>query len=117
MKYLTTKRVYKQKCFSDTIKNLNCEILTTNLVTFKNWLGLRMKNNRGSLKNPIFSERFIKNQYRFKVRLGEKEGGGDLKGGDTSMHLKHYCKKTRIKVLLIDICTSIISLSKIAHQM
>ena len=28
LKYLTTKKVYKQKCFSVTIKNLNCEILT-----------------------------------------------------------------------------------------
>ena len=35
-----------------------------------------MKNNRGSLKNLIFSERFTKKQYRFKVRLGEKEGDG-----------------------------------------
>ena len=35
-----TKKVYKQKCFSGftvTIKNLNCEILTKNLVTFKRW--------------------------------------------------------------------------------
>ena len=35
-----TKNVYKQKCFSGftvTIKNLNCEILTKNLVTFKRW--------------------------------------------------------------------------------
>ena len=35
-----TKKVYKQKCFSGftvTIKNLNCEILTKNLVTFKGW--------------------------------------------------------------------------------
>ena len=31
------KKVYKQKCFSVTIKNLNCEILTKNLVTFKRW--------------------------------------------------------------------------------
>ena len=30
-----TKQVYKQKCFSVTIKNLNSEILTKNLVTFK----------------------------------------------------------------------------------
>ena len=31
----TTKKVYKQKCFSVTIKNSNSEILTKNLVTFK----------------------------------------------------------------------------------
>ena len=28
LKYLTIKEIYKQKCFSFTIKNLNCEILT-----------------------------------------------------------------------------------------
>ena len=32
-----TKKVYKQKCFSVTIKNLNWEILTKNVVTFKRW--------------------------------------------------------------------------------
>ena len=36
-----TKKVYKQKCFSVTIKNLNCEILTKNLVTFKRWDGFK----------------------------------------------------------------------------
>ena len=34
LKYLTTKNVHKQKCFSVAIKNLNCEISTKNLVTF-----------------------------------------------------------------------------------
>ena len=32
-----TKKVYKQKCFSVVTKNLNCEILTKNLVSFKRW--------------------------------------------------------------------------------
>ena len=32
-----TKKVYKQKRFSVVTKNLNCEILTKNLVTFKRW--------------------------------------------------------------------------------
>ena len=36
-------------------KNLNWEILTKNLVTFKRWDGVRMKNFMvGSLKNPVF---------------------------------------------------------------
>ena len=42
-----TKKVYKQKCFSVTNKNLNWEIITKNLVTFKflkNEMKLRMKN-------------------------------------------------------------------------
>ena len=41
-----TKKVYKQKCFLFIItKNLNWEILTKNLVTFKkDGMGLRMKN-------------------------------------------------------------------------
>ena len=38
-----TKKVYKQKCFSVVTKNLNYEILTKNLVTFKRWIGLRKK--------------------------------------------------------------------------
>ena len=33
-----------------------------------------MKNYGGSLKNPIFRGRFTKNRYKFKVRLGKKEG-------------------------------------------
>ena len=32
-----------QKCFSVITKNLNWETLTKNLVTLKNWMGLRMK--------------------------------------------------------------------------
>ena len=42
-----TKKVHKQKCFSVTNKNLNREIITKNLVTFKllkNEMKLRMKN-------------------------------------------------------------------------
>ena len=44
LKCLLTKKVYKQKCFSVITKNLNWEILTKNFVTFKRWLGLRIKN-------------------------------------------------------------------------
>ena len=36
-----TKKVYKQKCFSVITKNLNWEILTKNLVTFKRWDGVK----------------------------------------------------------------------------
>ena len=35
LKYLTTKKVYKQKFFSVITKNLNWEILSNNLITFK----------------------------------------------------------------------------------
>ena len=35
------KNVYKQKYFSITTKNLNWEILTKNLVTFKRWDGVK----------------------------------------------------------------------------
>ena len=39
-----TKKVYKQKIFlSIIIKNLNLEILTKNLVSFNDGMGLRMK--------------------------------------------------------------------------
>ena len=41
MKHLMTKKVYKQKMFLSLItKNLNWEILTKNLVTFKRWDGV-----------------------------------------------------------------------------
>ena len=75
-------------------KNLNWEILTKNLVTFKRWY--RVKDEKfgyygGSLKNPIFGEGFTKNQCiggnclkrgklrqfaDLRVRLGEKKVGG-----------------------------------------
>ena len=35
-----TKKVFKQKFFYAITKNLNWEILTTNLVTFKRWDGV-----------------------------------------------------------------------------
>ena len=41
------KKIHKQKCFSVTNKNLNWEIITKNLVTFKlfkDQMKLRMKN-------------------------------------------------------------------------
>ena len=39
-----TKKVYKQFFFFVITKNLNWEILTKNLVTLKDDMGLRMKN-------------------------------------------------------------------------
>ena len=36
-----TKKVYKQKCFSVIATNLNWEILTKNLFTFKRWDGVK----------------------------------------------------------------------------
>ena len=75
----------------------------------------------GSRKNPIFSGRFTKNQYRFKVLLGKKKREGGVKGGiDAVMHtmkLDVLLHKTRIKVPRFGICTYMISLSKIAHQL
>ena len=68
--------------FSVTIKNLNCQILTKNSVTFKRWDELKMKNYGGSLKNSTFRGRYTKNRYRFKVWLGKKGEGKSLKGGD-----------------------------------
>ena len=35
------KKLYKQKCFSVIAKNLNCEILSKNLVPFKRWDGAK----------------------------------------------------------------------------
>ena len=39
-----TKKVYTQKCFPIITKNLNWEILTKNLVTFKRWGGVKDGN-------------------------------------------------------------------------
>ena len=44
----------------------NWEISTKNLVTFKRWMGLRiknLKNHGGSLKNPVFKGGLTKSQY------------------------------------------------------
>ena len=54
--------------FSVTTKNLNREILTKNLVTFKRWDGVKDEKFEyygGSLKNPIFREEkgVTKKQY------------------------------------------------------
>ena len=55
---LITKKVFKQKCFSFFLtKNLNWEILTRNLVTFKRWDSFKdekLSYYEGSVKNRIF---------------------------------------------------------------
>ena len=99
-------------------------------------MGLKMKNYGESLKNPIFKKRFTKNQcIRGNYLKGRLWQFVDLRGTwqrtfglwvcfwrgiDTPMHTKKLyalLHKTCIKVLRLDICTSMISLSKIAHQM
>ena len=72
----STKKVYKQKCFSVTIQNLNCEILSKNLVTLD---GVMDEKSLGFTKNPTFRGRFTKNQ----CIGGElpKKGGFFLQGG------------------------------------
>ena len=84
--------------FSVITKNLNSEILTKNLVTFKRWDGVKDKKlwyYGCSLKNPSLMWGFTKNQYirgiclksgpwtvfRFKRGLAKKRGGGALEGG------------------------------------
>ena len=56
--------MHKQKCFSVKIMNLNLEILTRNLVTFKKWDGVKdelwgfIENSvnffRGTHEKPIY---------------------------------------------------------------
>ena len=48
-----TIKVYKQK-FSVITKDLNQKILTKNLVTLLDGMGLKMENYECSLKNSIF---------------------------------------------------------------
>ena len=62
------KKVYNQNAFSVITKNLNCEILTKNLVTFNRWDGVKDEKNwyGSSLKNPIFFG-------------GGRRGGGEQK--------------------------------------
>ena len=52
--------------FSVLTKNLNWEILTENLVTFKKWDGVKdekFQYHWCSLKNPVFRGSLTKNQY------------------------------------------------------
>ena len=51
LKYLKTKKVYKQKD-SVVTKDLNLRILTRNLVTFKRW-GIRIKNGAFTEKSDF----------------------------------------------------------------
>ena len=51
--------------------------------------------------------------------LGKKEGGGVFEGGliPQCTQLDALLHKTCVKVLRLNMCTSMISLNKIAHQM
>ena len=96
-------------------------------------MGLRMKNYEGSPKNPVFRKRFIKSQYIGGIAQKEglrqfvdlrgtwlKKGVGVFKGGlipQCTLKVGSLLHKTCIKVLKLDMCTSVISLSKIAHKM
>ena len=83
--------VYMQKLFSIIIKNLNWEILTMNLVTFKRWDGVKDEKfwyYGGSLKNPIFRGGTRKIKIWGGGCLAKKEGWYFWGGGgvDTPMH-------------------------------
>ena len=76
------------KGFSVITKHINWKILTKNLLLLKDWIGLRMKNYGGSLKNPFFFflwGEFAKKAWtvcRFKRGPDKKEGGGVFKKGE-----------------------------------
>ena len=56
--------------FSVITKNLNWELSTKNLVTFKRWDGVKdEKFNGSSLKNPIFRGELPK-QWGFAKKMG-----------------------------------------------
>ena len=66
--------------FSVITKNLNREILTKNLVTFKRWDGVKDEKfyyYGGSLKNPIFRGVVIARGKLLKEELGQF---ADLRG-------------------------------------
>ena len=64
--------------FSVITKNLNWEILNKNSVTFKNGIGLRMKNVNdmgvGSNKNPMFRGGAVTKKTMFRGELPKKRG-------------------------------------------
>ena len=80
--------------FSVITKNLNREILTKNLVTFKRWDGVKDEKfyyYGGSLKNPIFRGVVIARGKLLKEELGQfadlrgpwqKRGGLLFEGGE-----------------------------------
>ena len=73
--------------FSVITKNLNCQILTKNLVTFKRWDWVQDEKfyYGGSLKNPILK----KPVYRGEL----PKGGGVFEGVDTPMHTMKNVRK------------------------
>ena len=84
--FICKKGLSAKMFFSVTTKNLNCEILTKNFVTFKRWD--EIKNEKFwyywvSLKNLIFTGEFARNQYigRDCLKMVVVGGGG---GGGAS---------------------------------
>ena len=99
LKYLITKKVYKQSFFFSLISNnLNWEILTNDLTTFKGSDGVKdekFKYYKGLLKNPIFKGSFHEKplciaenclKWGTGEGLAKKEGLVFLGGIDTPMH-------------------------------
>ena len=69
--------------FSVIIKNLNWEILTKILPTFKRWDGVKdekFEYYEGSLKNLLFREGITKKQYIYIYIERERERGGEGEG-------------------------------------
>ena len=114
--------------FSVITKNLNWNILTKNLVTFKRWDGVKdekFKCYGDSLKNLIFRGGLVKKQYIvrncLKRGLGQfadlrwgrglaKKGSGVFKGGvDTPVH-------TMMSIWEAIFCFSDIALHKIPQM-
>ena len=79
-----TKKVNKQIFFSVLTKNLNWELLTKNLVTFKPWDGVKdgkFKYYGGSLKNLIFKgEGSQKTNVGICLKSGNLGQFADLRG-------------------------------------
>ena len=116
------KKIYKQKCFSVTINNLKWEILTKNLVTFKRWDGFKDERLWGLMNQYIRGNCLKRGLDSWTVcryrGSWQKRGGcfwGRVDPQCTQLHALLH--KTCIKVLRLNMCTSMISLNKIAHQL
>ena len=72
------KKFIKKKCFSVTIKNLNCETLTKILVTFKRQDGVKDEKLWGFTEKSNFQEE-IHEKPIYMRELPKKGGLGSLK--------------------------------------
>ena len=70
-------------------KNLNLEILTKNVVTFKRWDGVK---DRGSHEKLIYRKELPKNGGLDSLQIegGTKKRGGLLRGGDVGRVIPQY---------------------------